>query len=482
VRLKAFMIALLLAAGLLPSYQTALAGSRREVPVEELLEGFKEETPAADTETVTDLLEGFDDEVPVDTAPAMDPGKSRFDFDGYLQLWSTVNYAPAAPPPGRTDWRGLSSLRTEVFAELNARLTDNWRALISGAGFIDLAYTLNGRDQYTEQVLNAYEKELELREAFVQGSLTKNLDLKAGRQIAVWGTSDYIRINDVLNPLDLREPGLTDLEDLRLPVTMTRADYYVGSWSVTGIAVHEIRFNKQPVYGHDFYPYPAPLPPEAIPTTSWDNTEWALAVAGVFSQWDIAFYHAKLYNDQPHTVLTTPVPIPRVSLQHAPITMYGSAAQVARGNWLFKAEVAYFDDLQFFNAPDESFRRLDALAGLEYTGFRETIISLDMANRHLDDWTPALAAAPDFAIEDDFQSVLGLSKDFLDDTLEIAVLAATFGTTGQNGSYQRYTADYDINDDMALLVGLIDYQSGDKEELKQIGDNDRIYFRLRYSF
>jgi len=463
--------------------QPLLAGSGQDTDIEELLNGFKDEAPIEDSETVPELLEGFEEEGPA-AAKEQEAatGTARVGFDGYLQLWSAINYAHAPPQPGQTDWRGLSSLRTELLLEMNARLTDDWRALVSGSGIYDLAYALNGRDQYTEQVLQAYEKELELREAFVQGRLTKALDLKAGRQITVWGKSDYIRVTDVLNPLDLREPGLTDLEDLRLPVTMTRADYYVGDWSISGIAVHEIRFNKNPVFGSDFYPYPAPLPPETIPTTSWDNTEWALAVNGVFSKWDIAFYHAKLYNDQPHTVLTTPVPIPRVNLQHAPITMYGSAVQAALGNWLFKAEVAYLDDLQFLNAPDENFRRLDALAGLEYSGFRKMIISLDIANRHLDDWTPALAAAPDFAIEDDFQSVIGLSKDFLDDTLELAIIASTFGVTGQNGSFQRYTADYDLNDDMALLVGLIDYQSGDKEELKQIGDNDRIYFRLRYSF
>jgi len=479
---KAFMILLIIGTTLLPC-QPLLAGSSQDTDIEELLEGFTNETPVEDSETVPELLEGFEEEGPAAaTKQAADTGTARVGFDGYLQLWSAINYAHAPPQPGQTDWRGLSSLRTEFLLEMNARLTDDWRALVSGSGFYDLAYVLNGRDHFTEQVLQAYEKELELREAFVQGSVTKALDLKAGRQIAVWGKSDYIRVTDVLNPLDLREPGLTDLEDLRLPVTMTRADYYFGDWSVTGIAVHEIRFNKNPVFGSDFYPYPTPLPPETIPTTSWDNTEWALAVNGVFSQWDIAFYHARLYNDQPHTVLTTPVPIPRVNLQHAPITMYGSAAQAALGNWLLKAEMAYFEDLQFFNAPTETFHRLDASAGLEYSGFHETIISLDIANRHLDNWSLAVAAAPDFVIEDDFQSVIGLSREFLDDTLELAVIASTFGVTGQNGAFQRYTADYDINDDLAILVGLIDYQSGDKEELKQIGENDRIYFRLRYSF
>ena len=33
-----------------------------------------------------------------------------------------------------------------------------------------------------------------------------------------------------------------------------------------------------------------------------------------------------------------------------------------------------------------------------------------------------------------------------------------------------------------ILIGLIDYQSGDKVEMKRIGDNDRVYLRLRYNF
>ena len=36
---------------------------------------------------------------------------------------------------------------------------------------------------------------------------------------------DNLRVTDVLNPMDLRVPGLTDIDDLRLPVTMIKLDY-----------------------------------------------------------------------------------------------------------------------------------------------------------------------------------------------------------------------------------------------------------------
>lgn len=110
-------------------------------------------------------------------------------------------------------------------------------------------------------VLNDYESDTEFREIFIRGKINPRLDLKVGRQIVVWGKSDNFRVVDVLNPPDLREPGLVDIENLRLPSCKSRLDYYQGDWSLSGLAIHEIRFDKLPPYGSDFYPFPVKLPP-----------------------------------------------------------------------------------------------------------------------------------------------------------------------------------------------------------------------------
>ena len=76
----------------------------------------------------------------------------------------------------------------------------------------------------------------------------------------VWGKSDNLRVTDVLNPLDNREPGLVDIEDLRLPTTMTKLDLYLGDWNLSGMVVHEVRFNKAPALGRRLLS-PGLLPP-----------------------------------------------------------------------------------------------------------------------------------------------------------------------------------------------------------------------------
>jgi hypothetical protein len=102
--------------------------------------------------------------------------------------------------------RGVSWVHNKSYLKyMEVKITPLWRLLIGMKLFYDFAYALKGRDQFTEEVLDAYEDEVELSEAFVQGRLNRYLDIKAGRQIVVWGRSDNIRITDVLNPLDLRE-------------------------------------------------------------------------------------------------------------------------------------------------------------------------------------------------------------------------------------------------------------------------------------
>jgi len=60
-------------------------------------------------------------------------------------------------------------------------------------------------DLYNKNIVAPYN--LEIREAYVQlyGFLTKNLDLKIGKQRITWGTADKLNPTDNLNPYDLED-------------------------------------------------------------------------------------------------------------------------------------------------------------------------------------------------------------------------------------------------------------------------------------
>ncbi|MCD6584470.1 MAG: DUF1302 family protein [Desulfobacteraceae bacterium] len=455
----------------------------------EILDGFEEDTqPPVDDE---DVLNGFDDvcedtpalsvsdNLPTSEAPAE---LSPFSIDGYFKISSSGNFAHNSPSYNQTDWRGLSRLRTELQLDLNIDLPKQWQALVSGKGFYDFAYRINGKDDYTNDVIDEYESEIEFREVYLLGSITKNIDIKLGRQIVVWGKSDNIRVTDVINPLDMREPAMTDIEDLRLPLTMTRIDYYVGDFNISAMAIHEIRFNKNPVFGSDFYPAPVPAPPENKPDCTLENTEYALALNGIFSGWDFSAYYADFYNDEPRLEAISGFPAPVFQLIHDRLQMVGSTANIALGNWLLKSEIAWIHGFKFVQTPDKKFDRIDALVGFEYSGFSETTICLEAVNRHINEFKPLLKQSPDPATKDQFQSAFRFTRTFVNETITLTILASLFGLTGDDGAFERYTIEYDVDDSLSVLFGIVTYQSGDLPEMQNIGKNDRALIEIKYSF
>ena len=409
---------------------------------------------------------------------------SPVSINAHLAFESSYNYAHKKTDPGETDWRGLSKLRSEFQLEIDVAISKSWQMFVSGDFFNDFAYTINGREDYTDEVLDTYQQQNEIRKAYIQGRLLKSLDIKVGRQIIVWGRSDNIRVTDVLNPLDLREPGLTDIEDLRMPVTMTRVDFYRGDWNITGVAVNEQRTNKDPAYGSDFYPLPllyGPIPYEK-PASDLENTGFAAAVNGIFSGWDISFYYAYLYSNEAHVEIDlTPAPLP--VLRYADITMTGTACNLTTGDWLFKAEAAYFTGIRFSDATGtfntNTYSRIDVLGGVEYMGIDETTLSLDIMNSHCTDFDDAAELMG--AEEHGFQTAARITRDFMNETLSLTLLGSVYGA-GDDGAFGRFTAEYDAADNLEIIGGVVIYAPGDLPSFQHIGNNDRVYGTVKYSF
>jgi len=404
------------------------------------------------------------------------------DLTGSVGLAGSFDLCSHRAPPEKIDLKGLSKLRTEIDLQADLKLPSSWRARVAGHGFYDWIFLIRGQDNFTNEILDESEYEIEFDEVYVLGSLSESIDLKIGRQIVAWGTSESLRVVDMLNPLDQREPGMVDIEDLRLPVTMTRLDYYLNnSWSITGVAVQEIRFNKEPPYGSDFYPWDAPPPEEEIPNPGFSlkDQEFALAVTGRLTGWDVSLNGAWLYDDYWHLEKDEQGSVMR---QHSRLAMVGGTVHVAMGNWLLKAETAFLDGLEYFNLPDEKKSRLDILAGVEYLGFKDTAITLEAVNRHLFDYDECLRNSPDEMRENEFRSALRITRDSLNDTLHFTFVGSGIGPLCEDGSFERAQIEYDWSDGLSVTLGAIFYQGGDKGYFDSIKDNDRIFLKFEYSF
>jgi hypothetical protein len=428
-----------------------------------------------ESEHIDEVLNGFDE-------PGMsqrnEPGAEKtpfWDFFGYWKLLSVVNVNKQQERP----FQGLTHLRGEFDLKLEIDIPGTWKARIGGNIKHNAVYRLKGRDDYSEEFIDDYETEIELREVYLQGNLTQNLDFKFGRQIVAWGVSESLRVVDVLNPLDLREIGMVDIEDLRLPVMLSRLDYYPTSrWTLTGIMIHEVRFHKEPPFGSDFYPGTEPLPgEEAVLDFSLAHQEFALAATGRFTGWDLSLHAAWVYDDNWHVEKVTEHDIQR---KHHRLLIAGLTGQIARGNALFKGEAALINGLKFSSLPDQEKSRLDVLVGLEYAGFENTTISLEAVNRHLFEYHKTLSSED--IQRNQFQSTLRVVRDFYNDSVHIMLIASALGIQGKSGTLQRVQLEYEWADDLSIFLGATLYQSGDTAFSKVIQDNDRVFLEFKYNF
>jgi len=415
------------------------------------------------------LLDGFDDESTT-ISEETEEEESSFGLTGKLTEQLTYALYNDAPHDN------IASVKSSLFLDYEHKFESGWRVKVNAKAYYDAIYDIRGSEKFSRQELDALRSEVELFDAYVEGSITDNFDMKLGRQVVVWGRSDTLRVTDILNPLDNRRPGMVDIEDLRLPVAMAKFDYFIGDWRVTPIAILEQRFSKNPPFGSVFNPLPVVAPNDE----SYDDVTYALSVGAEFSGWDINFYAAQVHNDAGKLELPI-TPQPSAIITHDKIEMYGTALNVLSGSWLFKTEIAYFDGLKYFTTDEKEFSRTDVLLGVEYNGIADTLISYDFVTRNMGEYDERLITEAIPLKKHDYQHAFRVSSDFMNSTVTVNYLISLYGEKLNEGGFQRAWVKYELMDGVNMNVGVVDYIGG-SVLFDAIKDDDMVFADISYSF
>ena len=493
-----------------------------------------------------DILEGFEDDPvgqmdqpPAEPEPEDEEGWGQYvSFLGATSLGASYNLEPhrssLGPGPDVTEgtyYGNLQRLRARADLQVDVALPANWRLRTQFYAFYDFAYPIHGQEKYTQAVLDDYLLESEILDLWVAGSVTPWLDLKLGRQVIDWGRSDSLRVTDIWNPLNNREPGLVDIEDLRLPVTTARADIYLGSWSLTALVTPEIRYDYDPPVGSDFFPSfrldELPPPPPGGPTREeilallssiesqafagepldqsadrWGSTpEYGLALSGIFSGWDVSFYLARVYQNRTTSVVNLP-DLSGISFQSDDdrVTFVGLGGNYVAGSWLFKAEAAFYDELDYsFLAPNpayqdpmedlpyvgrhDRFSRVDWMLGVEYYGYRDWTIALEVAHRRVLGYDPLLQFLPNYVYRDTVEAALRVSRELLHARLRMHALGLVIANNaGLQGSFMRLWFEYELSQSLFVDGGYLQYFGSEQIPFDSWQRNERLFAKIRFSF
>ena len=139
---------------------------------------------------------------------------------------------------------------------------------------------------YSQEARDAYRLSADWREMYVSSELAK-WNVSFGLQQVVWGKADNLRVVDQVNPVDLRDFVVPDMNDYRKPVLMLRGTRTVGDWNLEVLYLPRFKPTTFARPGSEFdIPQLDPqllktvaLLPEKRPSHSLENGEAGLQVA-----------------------------------------------------------------------------------------------------------------------------------------------------------------------------------------------------------
>jgi hypothetical protein len=431
-----------------------------------------------------DLLGGFEaDEVVVQIMePLVNVQQSPWQVSGEVSLYANYAYDHGSSST-LPDKNNLSRLQAKTRLNVDYQVSKASRAHMDIGLDYDLAYPLNGRSNYPSSALEVYESTLELGGFWWQSSLTPNLDIKVGRQKMVQGSADMLRVNDTVNSLDNRYPGLTQLEDLRLPEALTRFDYYLQNWQLTAAMQHELRAPKIAVQGVDVFPSSAfpsalisALPSLQEPQYNSSDSPYMLSATGQVLGVDSGFYYGRVLDQRWHKQVT-----PTAARVYGLIDQAGMALSLVQGSWLWKLEAARFTGLEYSNAVSSK-SRTDVMLGFDYNGWRNINLTVEWAQRQIHDIEAAMAQAPDLKLAKDMQLAVNMKYQFNHDQTNANLVLTANGEGLQSGGMQKFWLEHDVSQEWTLSSGLINYYGGTNAIYRALSHSDKVFMEMHYNF
>ncbi|MCA9544011.1 MAG: hypothetical protein KC613_06455, partial [Myxococcales bacterium] len=339
------------------------------------------------------------------------------------------------------------------------------------------------------------------------------VDVTVGRQIVAWGEGDALSVLDVVNPRDNREPGLADLDDLRLAVLASRVSWFTGAHRFELMGIHEAYFGEFAPPLADFSPFRALVTDDPTAAALLGSKRvrfahaperWSLDGQMALARWvykgpglDLGLYAASVLDRTGVVVLPALSPALltadtlTLTLDHQRYTLVGTSGATAVGAWLLKWELAGELD-KAFNAGDPAAgpipelrvdrgTTLQAMASVGYTGIADLQIFVEVQKGFLLDGPDDVLLPVEAPI-----AAVRATYSLLRERLQLAAAATAIGWTAERGWLVRGQAQYQIGDGFSVSAGYISYQPGrsatDFGPFYGFEEHDRLFTQVRWDF
>lgn len=292
-----------------------------------------------------------------------------------------------------------------------------------------------------------------LREMYLLSSYN-SLSFRLGRQIIKWGESE-ISVVDELSPKNLEEMYFVATEDERIGQLMVECGYFSKGQESFFFVNPDSQVNKLPPKNTEYYTeLPEDSPGYIVSEKRSNEIEYGLRSKHYLSNGDISIIFANL-NDNSALYQSKSINknVMYMDKLYGRYQLFAIAGNLNYGNILLKGELAYKMNKEFlktvFINNDSIVERnaIDCAMDIEYLTNGNTTLRLGSSNSHIIGWENTFKKNQNEAI-----FFLGMSKSFLNDTLETEYLLTYEDATGD--IVHKLTTEYLFKQDISVKLNL----------------------------
>ena len=337
-------------------------------------------------------------------------------------------------------------------------------------------------------IYNALLKEqtgITLREAYLSYA-NAHVDLRAGRQIIIWGVADALRLTDQISPMDYTEFLAQDYDDIRTPVNAFRLRLVRQAFNVELVCIPVSDFftlptdERNPWAAHIDAPMPYTFDLDSRkPKTRLRNVEFGGRLSVNLSGIDFSFCGLHTWNKMPaFSYAVDPAGASMTVVGHyRRLTMFGADVSFPIGRFVVRGELAAnLNEVQNaeFGCEVQGRNVFNALLGVDWYVGNDWMLSAQYAHKHVGGSIEGLSVLRNTGV-----ATVRVSKELFRNTLALSSFA--YIDVSHGGVFNRLSCKYDLNDQISLTAGY-DYFHADAGMFAMYSRNSEVWVKLKYGF
>jgi hypothetical protein len=416
------------------------------------------------------------------TAPSEDQEEpspwGQLNFSGFLLAKIAQELHESGDPEQARNFR--NTVRLE--GKWTPPLPGNDFAAIPGASSTFLLASLQSDYLWFGPEHSTDDYDLDLYEGYISHA-TPGWDLRLGRQIVRWGKTDQISPADNVNPQDMREFFVPELEDRKIPNWMARIRLFPGDITLEGIFIPFFEENEFDFSGTTWALLGNQANDlrirESKPGKGLDNADLGLRTSASLAGWDVAASYLYATEKSPRLRFDPVNPAgPTLHADYHRQHIWAVEFETTADKFGFRGEGAYFDKQSLHTESLDSVAKPVAhyVLGVDYLGEQDWYANVQLSHQHVFEYESQIL----FLRRDNFYLNGEINREFWRGNAMLKLRYALDLYDG--GSFLTPEATLSYYKNLELTLGANVFFGPQDSLFGRYRDNDQVFCKAKYYF